>query len=326
MKIKSIHATSFMGQSFDQDIGKYNLFVGPMGSGKSSRAYALMLARDGNIKGIKANPELFRSFGPNKSINFYVGFTLQNGKKIERKYQRSRSGSISAKFQVNGSHNVSKEMFYDAVSDAPTIFNVSEFMDSSDKAKIDFIFRMFPPTDPDVLNIDRDLEKLNAELLQKQEAIRTNEKMIQKLQASKKDQDLPPGTLPRTRDEIKKTASEIAEVQENIKKFEIKAAEDKARAEAEKKKDFRKSPLTEGLDSLDEYMKEQRAEAESKMIKKFGLDKRSPDPAVAAIQKIIDTIKKTECDVCAVLMVATKELKALSRFPDKKTLKDDIRF
>ncbi|MDE7064395.1 MAG: hypothetical protein K2O70_02850, partial [Desulfovibrionaceae bacterium] len=61
--IKRVYAQGFKGLRFDQPLAPHSVMVGRVGSGKSSRALALVLAATGTLPGLARNTDILAAVG-----------------------------------------------------------------------------------------------------------------------------------------------------------------------------------------------------------------------------------------------------------------------
>jgi energy-coupling factor transporter ATP-binding protein EcfA2 len=284
----------FKGLSFEQPLGRLNLFIGPNGSGKSARTQALILAVMGYIPGgAKKNAEILGAYGTEDTM--VVGFEADV--LFERGFVRS-GGAVSPGYQSAGGRvkegEFQKSM---ALHGNPRIVDVSAFMELSDQKKIDAVFSLYPPAG-DITKIQGEIdsakEKING-LVQK---AKTSEAAAARLVAAKPP--LPAGTLADVTGKLVETAESLrvarkelvdAQVAEGARlakeKAEKKAAEDALKLKEKQEK----QALVDAQKAKDEAEKKERERiaAEEKAMKEL-------DEKVAASLAVRPGEMTKECD------------------------------
>ncbi len=286
--ITKIKAKGFKGQDFDQEISLKTIFIGKNGAGKSSCSQAFALLTLGYIpwsaKPKKKPADILDAYGTSNEL--MLGAVIYDYD-IERKFIRRMNGSVTQKFRING-HSVSKEDFTSTLAriDAPKPLDLSTFLGASDKEKINTLFALFPPAG-NVTKIEADLENKTEELNRLNQEKNNLAGMIQRLTKSVGGIQKPSGTLAEIQQEINSLLSQVKEAQENLKQIEI----DEAKAQVEQRQPTEYIAPTPANDNS----------IHSKAAIPSTLD------FVEAIQRIINTLGKTDCTTCAAMLVAKKE-------------------
>ena len=287
----------FKGLSFEQPLGRLNLFIGPNGSGKSARTQALILAVMGYIPGgAKKNAEILGAYGTEDTM--VVGFEMDMGIPFERGFVRSGTGAVSQGYKIHGKPtNEAGFMRGLGQHGDPRIVDVSAFMELSDQKKIDAVFSLYPPAG-DITKIQGEIdstkEKING-LVQK---AKTSEAAAARLVAAKPP--LPAGTLADVTGKLVETAESLrvarkelvdAQVAEGARlakeKAEKKAAEDALKLKEKQEK----QALVDAQKAKDEAEKKERERiaAEEKAMKEL-------DEKVAASLAVRPGEMTKECD------------------------------
>jgi flagellar biosynthesis GTPase FlhF len=263
--IKSILARDFKGLTFETPIGQRTIFLGENGSGKSARAQSLTLALLGYIPGAqKTNAEILENFGKDVIV---TGFSSDKGYVFERAFGRTKSGSVSQAFKVNGK-KCTEEFFMATLGECgnPKILDLSVFLKLSDQKKIDYIFGLYPPSE-DISGLDAMIETQKGNILKLESDARKSEDAAASLVANRAAMSLPSGTLAELTSEIEKTEKDLAEAQDNLKKIEIEEEKEKAAKEAKEKAEKEAAEKAEKLEK-DRLAKEKKEREEKELAEK----------------------------------------------------------
>jgi len=225
--ITHLRTKGFKGFDLDEDIPYKVIYTGPNTAGKSARAGAIALALLNHIPWEDSGKDINKivdSYSPGDE--FGVAITIGDtelGKKFKK-------GKKKPACQVSGKP-VSAENFQIALGAAgnPKIADVTDFMRQSEAKKIDTLFDLYP--NPELENIDLEIEKAKAEIKHINTKISGAESTIQRLTTSKNQLELPPGSIAEIQAEIVSIDQQIADLQNQIKQAEIKEAQEKAKAE-----------------------------------------------------------------------------------------------
>ncbi|MBA3030996.1 MAG: AAA family ATPase [Desulfobacteraceae bacterium] len=300
MPITSIMVKNFKGATFEQPLGKLNLFIGPNGAGKSARSGAILLTRLGFVPGSsKANPEIYSAYAGNAKDQMSVGFTA-NGLSFERIFIKKRGGAVSQKFTIGGSHNQTKEDFASYLkTKAPSIFDLENFFSLSDQKKIDLIFAMFPPSG-DPVKLTNEIEDKSEEVKRKQKTSTELEGIVSRLTKSRTELKLPAGNLASVKEEISKIEEALANARAEL----TKVVKDRIESEAKLKAEAAIQPAIDSLEAT-------RQQAESSLKAKTDRAGLIPmaSTAISSITRILETLKGAGCDTCAAVMTAKAEFK-----------------
>jgi len=231
--IKQISAENFKGLSFKQDLGRFNLILGPMGSGKSARSQGLILAINGYIPGgAKKNAEILDSYGTGDSMSvcFVANDTL-----MQRGFVRSEEGAVSQKYGVNGAKK-SEQIFSKSMGEIgnPKVVDVSMFTSSSNQKMIDAVFSLFPPAG-DISSLQDRIDTLKEEINTITAKARAKASAAAQLVTSRANITLPPGTAADAAGKITETTSQLKEAREQLQKALVEEATEKGKQEAAKK-------------------------------------------------------------------------------------------
>ncbi len=231
--ITHIKAKGLKGQIIDEPLAQHQIYVGPTGSGKSSRAQAIALATMGYIpwgSSAKKPGDIYKAYGPAEGP-LTVSITC-GGVELERRLSPTASGATQ-RFRAN-QQNVGKDGFPAEMYRAgvPNIFDVAKsFMGLSDTKKIDTLFSLFPPAG-DVAAIDDEIEANSNKISATEKQITSLEAVIKRLSSNRHDLNLPAGTLAEKATELGKVRGDYKALADDIKKEEIRQAEVKAAKDA----------------------------------------------------------------------------------------------
>jgi hypothetical protein len=265
--ITHILARDFKGLTFETPIGKRTLFLGENGVGKSARSQALILSIIGYLPGAqKTNAEILENFGkdPNPIV---TGFKTENGYLFERAFGKTKSGSVSQAFKVNGK-KCTEEFYMQTMGESgnPRILDLSVFLKLSDQKKIDLVFGLYPPSE-DISGLDGMIETQKKNILKHEDDARKKEDAAASLIAERASIKLPSGSLAELKNDIEKAEAELKESQENLKKVEIEEAELKAAEDAKKKAEIEAEKKAKEVEEKNRKEKE-RLEKEAELAKK----------------------------------------------------------
>ena len=327
--IAEVFAQNFKGATFKAPLGGLTLVVGPNGAGKSSRSQAIQLAVLGYVPGTaKRNADIMDAFG-GKGQELRVGVTLDSGHKIERRFSRSRSGSVSMETFAGGV-KVKADEFARALAGVAVV-DLSVFLGLSDQKKIDELFRLFPP-EGDVRSVAEKIEQqtklLNGLERQEQDATRA----VATLQAQRAKIELPAGTLAEKTAEIEQAEAELRQARADLEAERISAARADEQAQAEARQAEQPAPLVPdarpeprqgeepweaplGYGAPPAAVRTSLAPAQPRSLPQAQPQALAPNPAqpgpdVAAIlERILATMERAGCSMCAARMVIKSELK-----------------
>jgi len=284
--ITKVTGKDFKGLTFEQPLGRLNLFIGPNGSGKSARTQALILAVMGYIPGgAKKNAEILDSYGQNMMVVGFEASEITGGHiLLERGFVRSGS-SVSQGYKVSGA-KVKEGDFMKALAlhGDPKIVDISAFMELSDQKKIDAVFSLYPPAG-DVKKIQGEIDSAREKINTLMARSRTSEAAAARLVAAKPP--LPAGSLADVTGKIAETAESLrlarqdlvdAQVAEGARQAKEKA-EKKAAEEAEKlaKKQKEDADRKAAADLFDAEQKRLKDEAARKERERVAAEKKNAE-------------------------------------------------
>uniref|UniRef100_A0A6M3ILP4 Putative ATPase domain containing protein n=1 Tax=viral metagenome TaxID=1070528 RepID=A0A6M3ILP4_9ZZZZ len=230
--IERIFARNFKGMSFDADLGQYNLFLGPNGSGKTGRIQALTLAVKGYLPtDQKKQPgAIFATHGDGKT-EMIVAFKSDKGGRFARKYLPGENG-VSCSCSLNGVAVATKQVDR-VILDLgdPKIFDLHEFNELSEQKKIDFLLRLSPPG-KELGQIDLDLAAAEEKANRLAAEIRGKKLVIEQLTEAKSGIHLPSGSLAEIQKEISTKETELTQAESELKEAEM----DRQKQEAENRR------------------------------------------------------------------------------------------
>lgn len=305
--ITHLKCKNFMGQNIDEDISQKTIYTGKNTVGKSTRANIIAITALGfspfSTKTSKKPSDILDDFGDGKKM--VTEFTCCNVI-FERKFTRSEKGSVSNLMRVNKT-KANKSEFAVALSNAgnPQIIDLGAFLKISDNEKINTLFKLYPPG-ADLSNLDSQIEKSKKKISRLNESITNTTGAIAALIKSKTDINLPSGTLAETQASIENLTRGVLEAKESLRIAEEKnAAELKA---AETVVDTQAQADQIMADNTFPFQDEKNQAVKTENDINSNIDMPSMQDPTESIQKIIDTIVKTDCNMCAAKMVAMVEL------------------
>ncbi len=316
--ISHIKTKGFKGQNIDEDIHPKTLFCGKNKSGKSSRAHAIALTILGYIpfvpKTNKKPADILNDFGQGKTLTTSI---VCNGVEFERHYSRSGKGSVSQRLRVDKKKYPAAEFAVElSKAGAPKIIDVNAFIGLSDQKKIDTLFELYPPK-ADLKNLNNQIEKAKTKISRLQSEDRSATSVIQRLTKSKNEIELPAGSLAEIKEEIKKIMGQVKDAQDNLKAVEIEQAKNdeqiKAAKKAKQEKIKNDAARKEQQDKFNKIMSDKTEDSSlgNQRIYVFasGKDKTGALDPVQSIQRILDALNDSSCQICAAAIVAKVELK-----------------
>ncbi len=331
--ITHVKTKGFKGFDINEDIPEKALFCGKNRSGKSTRSAAIALAILGYIpfatRSSKRPGDILDDFGVGESLTVAV---VCNNVEFERHFTKSKEGSVSQRLRVDkkkySAQDFAIELFK---AGAPKIIDVNEFMALSDQKKLDTIFSLFPPAG-NLKDIDSKIEKAKKTISDLQTEDRTSVSVIQRLTKSKTDIVTPAGNLAEIRADIEKLTKQVRDAQDDLKAAEIEQAKTEAAGKAAKDTMIIGEKSQVAFDRImEEKEKDAEKEKNAKREKDAELDRMveeyfsdppnevhtkqfsfNHDPA-ESIQKIIDVLKDSGCEICAAVIVAKQELKKFKK-------------
>jgi len=313
--ISAVTAHNFKGATFQAPLGGMTLVVGPNGAGKSSRSQALQLAVLGYVPGAgKRNGDIMGAFQASEGKDLRAGIVLESGKKLERRFTRSRTGAVSMEMYAGGIKCSAPE-FARALADVAVV-DLSVFLGLSDAKKIDELFRLFPP-EGNVRDIAAKIEAQAKQVAALERQEREASSMVSNLMSRRSKINLPAGSMADKQNEIDRAEADLRQARADLEAERIAAAraEEKAKAQEE-------ALLAQGRAAL--------GEGQNFTPFKPGVD-AAPMPASPApiqtmrpivpsttapagqdiqaiLQHILSTMDRAGCDVCAARMVIKCEL------------------
>jgi len=320
--ITHIKTKNFKGSSLDEDIGQKTIFLGENESGKSTRGAAIALTILGFIpfssKPTKTASTILDDFGNGKELTTAV---ICDGVEFERRFRRSEKGTVSQLLRVD-KKKYSKGDFEVELykAGAPNIIDINDFVNSSEQKKIDTLFSLYPLS-TDLKKLDSDIEKSKKNISNLEASNRTATGVIQRLNADKAEIELPAGSLAETKTEIEKLTQKVNEARENLKQAEIKDAQETAKEEQKKdsQAEFNKIMADNTVSSPKDTKKaenipvSEKSNIDNHQISQGDYDftnqKLTSFNPAKSIQRILDALTDSGCQICAAAMVAKVELK-----------------
>lgn len=327
--ITHIKTKGFKGFDINEDIHPKTLYFGKNMSGKTTRSAAIALTILGFVpfaaRATKNNAEILKDFGQGNTLTTSV---VLDGVEFERHFFKSEKGSVSQRLRVNKKKYSAKEFSIELFKAGnPNIVSVTDFISSSDQVKINTLFSLFPPK-ANLKNLDDKIDKAKKKVNDLQAKEKTAKGVIQRLTKNKAEIELPAGSLAEIKAEIETTTKQVKNAQAELKAAEIESAEHEAtkKANAKKQKEFDKimekggpgvKPTKEQTnDHIDNYMASNPA---LQRIHDFTSGKPGPfdnlndNNPIESIQRILETLNQSGCEICAAAIVAKQELKKFKK-------------
>jgi len=300
--IASVTAHNFKGATFQAPLGGLTLVVGPNGAGKSSRSQALQLAVLGYVPGAgKRNADILEAFHDGKGKDLRAGIVLESGTKLERRFARSRSGAVSMEMYAGGIKCNAPE-FARALADVAVV-DLSVFLGLSDARKIDELFRLFPPSGNvrDIAaKIEAQAKRITALEREEREAL----SIVSNLTVRRTKIELPAGTMADKQAEIDRAEADLAQARADLEAERIAAARAEAQAKAEAQQAEKHASVVGTILDMTPNMEPVEVKA-SPPCAAFA----QPLPDVTAtLERILSTMDRAGCSVCAAKMVIKQEL------------------
>lgn len=296
--IRRVYAQGFKGLSFDQPLAPHSVMVGRVGSGKSSRALALVLAATGTLPGIARNTDILAAVGSGDSL--VVGMELDDGTLLEREFKRKKGGTVTSYCRANGA-SMPKNMFEMEVErHGVWIADVASFLTLSDAKKIDELFRLFPPAG-DVRGMNTSIARTKARISEIESSIKAKEQSCKSITESIAAMRLPTGTLPEIQAEIVKTEREYQQARDEITRererirFEQEAARQAAEAAQTQPETIVPPPRVPETETP-------APSVDAGIVNGI---------AIAALERVLSALERARCEGCAAKMVLRRELKQL---------------
>lgn len=322
--ISKIIATDFKGLSFDQELGKYNLFLGKNGSGKSARTEALCIAilgynpRDAQ----KRTGDIYHTHSAGKEWS--VGATIGD-QTITRVF--SNGSKVSQDILMGGKKLKGNQVEAALVrAGDPKIFDLSAFMGLSDNKKLEYLFDLFPPEE-DVSEIEARLANLGQKESSLSEKQKGAEAIIGRLAKEKADVQLS-GTLAEIQADIKNKEDALSEAENQLNEIKVQEREEAARLKAEEeaktKEEVAEKKAEERIAAMERQVAELKIRPETHEDGQGGKihtyppeDSVSPQGSYPGNKSDIshdlialkETMEKTGCEICAAMI----QLKGLIR-------------
>ena len=319
--IAGIYAHNFKGATFTATLRGLTLVVGPNGAGKSARSQALQLAVLGYVPGIgKRNGDIMDAFLSEGGKDLRAGITLESGHKLERRFSRSRTGTVSMEM-YSGGIKCKPDESARALADVAVV-DLSVFLGLSDARKVDELFRLFPPSG-NVCDLAAKIEAQAKRIAALEREERDAASMVSNLTVRRSRIELPAGSMADKQNEIDKAEADLRQARADLEAERIAAAreEEQAAAEARRIEAARVEEQTRARQA------QQPAPATAPMPSQGGTQHRpapgyagqplrqepaSPPPTAPDVTAILERIQsamdRAGCDVCAARMVIKREL------------------
>jgi energy-coupling factor transporter ATP-binding protein EcfA2 len=310
--IAAVTAHNFKGATFQAPLGGLTLVVGPNGAGKSARTQALQLAVLGYVPGAgKQNAAILEAFHDGKGKDLRAGVVLESGKKLERRFSRSeRTGAVSQEMYAGGIKCSAPE-FARALADVAVV-DLSVFLGLSDAKKIDELLRLFPP-EGDVKGIAEKIERQAKRIAALEREEREAASLVANITSKKAGIQLPAGTMADKQAEIDKAEADLRQARADLEAERIAAARVEEQAKAEARQVEQSAPAETatlaqgGGPEVSGYHLVGEAGPPEAFLRQEPAAPAAPDMTVI-LERILSTMDRAGCDVCAAKMVIKQEL------------------
>lgn len=314
MIITHIRSKGFKGFDIDEDIPPKVIYVGPNMAGKSARSGIIALTLLNYIPWENSGKDINKIVESYASGNDFTTFSTIGDTEFGKKFVKGKKKPL---LQLDGKRKTEDEfMLKLGEVGAPKIVNSSAFMEQSDAKKVETLFDLYP--NPELSDIDSEIEIAKAEVSRWQKSVTGSEATLQNLTKSKKDYELPAGSISECQAEIKDIEAKIKDLRDQIKQVEIDEAAEKAKAEGAKEERQKmivesESGITlksESFLSEEEKQVDTRLDSSSDTIPNSAKTRFVTEKVhMESIQKIIDAMTSVGCDACAATIVSKQELK-----------------
>lgn len=301
--ISAITAHNFKGATFQAPLGGLTLVVGPNGAGKSSRSQALQLAVLGYVPGAgKRNADILEAFQTSGGKDLRAGIVLESGTKLERRFTRSRSGAVSMEMYAGGIKCNAPE-FARALADVAVV-DLSVFLGLSDQKKIDELFRLFPP-EGNVRDIAAKIEAQAKRIAALEREEREALSMVSNLTVRRTKIELPAGTMADKQNEIDQAEADLKQARADLEAERIAVARAEEQAKAEERQTEKPASVVGTILDMTPNMEPVEVKASPPCA---AFAKPAASDLAATLERILSTMDRAGCSVCAARMVIKQEL------------------
>jgi uncharacterized protein YhaN len=310
--ITKITAHNFKGNTFEFNPRPKTLMVGPNGAGKSARSQAALLAVLGYVPGTgKRNADIFEAFHDGVGKDLRVGVVVDNGQKIERRFTQAKSGTVSQDLYL-GSMKASPADFARATAGIG-IVDLSAFLALSDAKKVDLLFSLFPP-EGDVGAITDKIADLAGKISALERQEREAESTVTNLRARRSKIELPAGTLADKRAEIEQTEADYNQAVQDLhnEKMDQARAEEQAKAQAAPPANPGTVAASAPPPPAPQESPRSASPAPAPSFTHLAQQAANLD-AQAILLRILATMDRAGCEVCAARMVIKSELAKMNK-------------
>ena len=201
--ITKIKGKGFLGPAIDQTCSNKMIFVGSNRSNKTTRTNIIHLCLNGFVatghKIYKKPADILNQYcsGDKLTCAIEIGKT-----EFEISFNRDSKGKCSKKFRVNKKKYSEKEYMEELFNAGnPKIIDLESFIQMSDAKKIEQLFKLYPAS-VDVQSLNSDISKAEDKISNLKASIDKKKSVIQENTKSKKEIELPAGTLSEIIDEL----------------------------------------------------------------------------------------------------------------------------
>lgn len=287
--ITKIFGYNIKGQDFEQEVAQYTIFAGPNGVGKTVRTQAMHLAILGFVPGTnRTHQAVFNAFATGSKM----AVAVEIGGKVFKRVFEKKKDAVNQTVFINDMKAKTEDFPVDmARAGCPEVYMADSFMQLSEKARLTEMLRLFPPAG-NLENVNTEIrltkEQINA-AQRKKEALNGT---IGRLEDSRKNLNLPPGSLDETELEIRDNNNRL----EELSSQRVKLVKAKAKAEAEEKARIQKEKELAEADArakaAAEKQKKEAEEAKQKAIAEAEEKAREEERKKIADQHRQDEAKK----------------------------------
>jgi hypothetical protein len=299
---------------FEQPLSRLNLLTGQNGVGKTARADALTLAVLGYIPGsAKKNNEILSTYGAGDKL--HVAFETEDRTHFYRRFCRE-GDSVSQNLMLNRKKANAKE--FAAAMAGVKVFDLKAFMDLSDRAKIDWISALFPPSE-NLAAIDEQIESQKAKQNSLTAKIRALDDMKARLNSARAEINLPAGTLAEVAGQIREMEERHHATQKHLEQVRIEAA--RAEAEVKAKTELREEVKAEVKAEVQSEVWQQQQTQQQTVQEQLQQTRTNFDNSkqiarergsfefYESLKAILATMQRTDCDACAAALVCKREIR-----------------
>jgi chromosome segregation ATPase len=310
--VEKIYAENFKGLVFEDKIGKQTLFVGNVGSGKSSRTMALELLLTGTVHsaGLSKKPaDIFHALAAADDHKITVGAVI-GGKTYERTLTMTKTGSVRQSYSINGSSAKQADFNAAIAGTGVQVADIHAFFSLSDTKKIEHLFTLYPPY-IDVASLNKEINSTNDDLKEAQALAKSKRDMAAQLEKDRSEMELPGMTLAEVTAQRKQAEEELETVRTELEKARQEAYEAQQQRKAEDAAEQVKNQQSEYNWSYDCTPEDPQPQPPQDTVQRDGRAHREEaDDTSSGLQKVMDVLQSQQCGAtCPAMMVCKRELR-----------------